>query len=73
MDKRLKRRKDKYNPYTLETVDNKFYVSFTDSNKIKQTVEVSQEVYVYPAPKTAVARGLNRILAARRTAAPPLI
>lgn len=45
MDKRPKRRKDKYNPYTLETVDNKFYVSFTDSNKIKQRVEVSQEVY----------------------------
>lgn len=45
MDNRPKRRKDKYNSYTLETVDNKFYVSFTDSNKIKQRVEVSQDVY----------------------------
>lgn len=45
MDKRPKRRKDKYNPYILETLDNKFYVSFTDSNKIKQRVEVSKEVY----------------------------
>ena len=45
MDKRPKRRKDKYNPYTLETVGNKFYVSFTDLNKIKQRVEVSQDVY----------------------------
>ena len=35
MDKSPKRRKDKYNPYTLETVDNKFFVSFTDSNKTK--------------------------------------
>ena len=45
MDKRPKRRNDKYNPYILETLDNKFYVSFTDSNKIKQRVEVSKEVY----------------------------
>ena len=28
---------------------------------------------VYPAPKTAAARGLNRTLAARRTAPAPLI
>lgn len=45
MDKRPKRRKDKYNPYRLETVDNKFFVSFTDSNKTNQRIEVSQEVY----------------------------
>ena len=45
MDKHPKRRNDKYNPYILETLDNKFYVSFTDSNKIKQRVEVSKEVY----------------------------
>ena len=29
--------------------------------------------FVYPAPKTADARGLNRTLAARGTAPPPLI
>ncbi len=45
MDKRPKRRKDKYNPYTLEMVNGKFYITFTDSNKTKQRVEVSKEVY----------------------------
>ncbi len=45
MDKRPKRRKDKYNPYTLEMANNKFYIVFTDSNKTKQSVEVSKEVY----------------------------
>ena len=29
-------------------------------------------IFVYPAPKTAAARGLNRTSAARRTAPPPL-
>ena len=28
---------------------------------------------VYPAPRTAAARGLNRTTAARRTALPPLL
>ena len=28
---------------------------------------------VYPAPRTAAARGLNRTVAARRTALPPLL
>lgn len=32
-----------------------------------------EESGVYPAPKTAAARGLNRTLAARGTAPPPLI
>ena len=31
-NKRLKRRKDKYNPYTLHTEKGKYYISFTDAN-----------------------------------------
>ncbi len=31
------------------------------------------ETNVYPAPRTAAARGLNRTTAARRTALPPLL
>ena len=45
MDRRPKRRKDKHNPYILEMINGKFYVSFNDSNKTKQKVEVSKEVY----------------------------
>lgn len=45
MDKHPKRRKDKYNPYTLEKANDKFYILFTDSNKQEQIIEVSQEIY----------------------------
>lgn len=45
MDKRPKRRKDKYNPYTLYSENGKHYVSFVDTNKNVQNVEVSQEVF----------------------------
>lgn len=45
MDKRPKRRKDKYNPYTLEKANGKFYILFTDFNKQEQKIEVSQEIY----------------------------
>ena len=30
-NKRPKRRKDKYNPYTLHTEKGKYYISFTDA------------------------------------------
>ena len=45
MDKRPKRRKDKYNPYTLYTKAGRYYISFVDVNNILQKIEVSQEVF----------------------------
>ena len=44
MDKRPKRRKDKYNPYTLYTKAGRYYISFVDVNNNFQKIEVSQEV-----------------------------
>lgn len=44
MDKRPKRRKDKYNPYTLHKENERYYVSFIDSNNKFQKIEISQEV-----------------------------
>lgn len=35
-NKRPKRRKDKYNPYTLHTEKEKYYISFTDANNCIQ-------------------------------------
>lgn len=40
MDKRPKRRKDKYNPYTLCSEKGKYYVYFVDVNNRIQMVEV---------------------------------
>ena len=40
---------------------------------INTAKEIFERYGVYPAPKTAAARGLNRTLAARRTAPAPLI
>ena len=45
MDKRPKRRKDKYNPYTLHKENERYYVSFIDSNNKFQKIEISQEVF----------------------------
>ena len=45
MDKRPKRRKDKYNPYTLYTKAGRYYISFVDVNNNFQKIEVSQEVF----------------------------
>lgn len=45
MDKRPKRRKDKYNPYTLCSEKGRYYVSFIDSNNKFQKIEISQEVF----------------------------
>lgn len=45
MDKRPKRRKDKYNPYTLYTKGGRYYISFVDVNNILHKIEVSQEVF----------------------------
>lgn len=45
MDKRPKRRKDKYNPYTLHTENEKNYVLFIDVNNHIQKVEVSKTIF----------------------------
>ena len=45
MDKRPKRRKDKYNPYTLCSKKGKYYVYFVDVNNRIQMVEVSKSVF----------------------------
>lgn len=45
MDKRPRRRKDKYNPYTLHKVKERYYVSFVDVNNNFQKIEVSREVF----------------------------
>ena len=45
MDKRPKRRKDKYNPYTLCSEKGRYYISFVDVNNNFQKIEVSREVF----------------------------
>lgn len=45
MDKRPKRRKDKYNPYTLHTEKGKYYILFIDVNNHIQKVEVSKKIF----------------------------
>lgn len=45
MDKCPKRRKDKYNPYTLYTKAGRYYISFVDVNNNFQEIAVSQKVF----------------------------
>lgn len=45
MGERPKRRKDKYNPYTLHAVNGRYYISFVDVNNKSQKIEVSQKVF----------------------------
>ena len=40
-----KRNKDKYNPYTIEIKEEKYYVSFKDSNNTLQEISITKEVY----------------------------
>lgn len=44
-NKRPKRRKDKYNPYTLSIENQKYYISFKDIHGIIQKTEVRKEVF----------------------------
>lgn len=44
-DNRPKRRKDKYNPYTLHTEKEKYYILFIDVNNHIQKVEVSKKIF----------------------------
>lgn len=47
MAKMPKRRKDKYNPYTLGYDENKriYTIKFVDGNKVTHTLEISTELY----------------------------
>ena len=45
MDKCPKRRKDKYNPYTLCSEKGRYYISFVDVNNNFQEIAVSQKVF----------------------------
>ena len=45
MIKQLKRNKDKYNPYTIEVREEKYYVLFKDSNNVLQEISITKEVY----------------------------
>lgn len=45
-NKRPKRRKDKYNPYTLLIENQKYYISFKDIHGIIQKTEVKKEVFM---------------------------
>ena len=45
MKKSPKRRKDKFNPYTIISLNNKFFVKFIDSNNHLQYIEISKELY----------------------------
>lgn len=42
---RPKRRKDKYNPYTLSENDSHYYVSFKDGQGVLQEIEISECIY----------------------------
>lgn len=44
-NKRPKRKKDKYNPYTLHTEKGKYYISFTDANNCIQKVLISKKIF----------------------------
>ncbi len=43
--KHPKRRKDKYNSYTIYESDGKYYISFQDGQGILQELEISKELY----------------------------
>lgn len=45
MIKQLKRNKDKYNPYTIEIREEKYYVIFKDGNNVLQEISITKEVY----------------------------
>lgn len=40
-----KRRKDKYNPYTISEQNGKFYIEFIDGEGILRYLEISRDVY----------------------------
>ncbi len=43
--KRPKRRKDKYNPYTIYEKNGHYYISFKDGQAVSHQVEISKKLY----------------------------
>ena len=43
--KRPKRKRDKYNPYTIYEKDGHFFLSFKDGQAIYRTIQISRELY----------------------------
>ena len=44
-EKRPKRRKDKYNPYTLTQKEDKHFLSFRDGQAVFQELEITKELF----------------------------
>ena len=44
-EKRPKRRKDKYNPYTIINKDGRYYLSFADGEKVAHEIEIDKSLY----------------------------
>lgn len=40
-----KRRKDKYNPYSIFEADGKYYIEFADGQRKEHCMEISRELY----------------------------
>ena len=45
-DRHPKRRKDKYNPYTLSVKEGEYYISFEDGRGMSYCMEIAEELYV---------------------------
>jgi len=45
-DRHPKRRKDKYNPYTLTILNGKYYLAFKDGQGVHHQMEISEALYV---------------------------
>lgn len=43
--KHPKRRRDKYNPYTICEKDGHYYIAFSDGQKMQHELEISRELY----------------------------
>lgn len=44
-EKRPKRRKDKYNPYTLTITEDKHFLSFRDGQDVLRELQITKELF----------------------------
>lgn len=44
-EKRPKRRKDKYNPYTLSEKEGRYFISFRDGQGVMQELQITRELF----------------------------
>lgn len=44
-DRHPKRRKDKYNPYTISKRDGRYYLAFTDGQGVFHDMEIAEQLY----------------------------